>query len=93
MKAIIGKKYTFSQLEKLISIDEIDDPKFYRVLNDQYQSFAMMTVFMENFSQTWQSGDGVLFYDDSEVHSADPGDIFILLEIIPIKPKLWTRKN
>lgn len=87
MIAEIGKTYTFAQLEKLISADEIDDPKFYRVLNEQFKSTAMMTVFMENFSQTWQSGDGVLFYDDSEVHSSDPGELFTLLEIIPIKSK------
>jgi hypothetical protein len=46
----------------------------------------MMWLFQENFSKEYESGDGVLFYEDGDSTSANPGDEFELIEIINIKP-------
>lgn len=80
----LNKIYQFQELEKLLS-DESYTVAF-RVKEMRYDLYALMLGFSGNFSDAYQSGDGVLFYEDGETHSADPTDEFTLLEIITIKP-------
>lgn len=75
------KSYTFKQLEKFLN-EGINWNKCLVVKNEEQECTAVMHVFMENFSDAYQSGDGVLFYSDGETLSANDDDQFLLLDII-----------
>lgn len=77
--------YTFAQLEIFLNDQEYNQYTFFRVWNMDQECYALMTTFKENFvTATWLSGDGVLFYQDGEVHSSNPDDEFRLIAIISI---------
>lgn len=84
MEYELGKIYRFDFLEKLLS--HYDSKFLIRLRNIEYNSYCMMWLFQENFSREYQSGDGVLFYEDGDSTSANPGDEFEMIEIINIKP-------
>lgn len=75
------KAYTFEQLENFLREWENID-KCLLVKNEPCDCTAIMHVFQENFSDAYQSGDGVLFYRDGDTKSADADDEFTLLQII-----------
>jgi hypothetical protein len=78
----VGNVYTFQELEQyLANMDAVPPGTFALVENVQYSERAIMHVFESNFCGDWRSGDGVLFYADGEVHSANCGDEFRLLSI------------
>lgn len=79
----IGTKYTFAQLERFLKAQLMKKghTKFLKVYNLEVKQYAIMLVFHTNFSDAYRSGDGVLFYDDGETHSANPEDEFELLEM------------
>lgn len=81
MKIEKGKTYTFEHLEKYLIDHEEKGMQFLKVQNVEHGNKAMMFVFFENFCGNWRSGDGVLFYDDGETHSASDYDKFKVLEI------------
>lgn len=75
----VGSKHTFLALEKFL---ESKPGTFLVVENIEYRNErAVMHVFGGNFCGDWKSGDGVLFYADGEVHSAEPGDHFKVISI------------
>jgi hypothetical protein len=78
----INKVYKFSQLEKFLR--KSDGNKCLLVKNVDQNITAIMHVFAGNFCGDWLSGDGVLFYNDGEVHSAEPDDEFELINIIKL---------
>ena len=80
-----NKIYSFKELEKHI-IDK-GYSIMLRVFDMTNKQYAIMAVFPTNFSENYLSGDGVLFYDDMEVHSSEPDSEFKLIEIITIKTK------
>ena len=82
---IEGQTYQFKDLEKLLFF-RWDEGICLRVKNILHRNYAIMHVFTENFSSAYQSGDGVLFYDDGETHSANPDDEFVIVKIIKINP-------
>lgn len=43
---------------------------------------AIMHTFGGNFCGDWKSGDGILFYEDGEQHSADSDAEFLINKII-----------
>lgn len=83
LKLELGKQYTFKDLEEYLFQHE-NRALFLKLYDIQNKQKAIMHVFFENFSGVWKSGDGVLFYDDGETHSADSGDMFIVEEIMLI---------
>lgn len=85
MKLIKNKIYSFQELEKLIA--EKGYSIMIRVFDITNKQYAIMAVFPTNFSKDYLSGDGVLFYDDMEVHSSEPDNEYKLIETITIKPK------
>lgn len=86
MKLIKNKTYSFKELEKYIA--EKGYSIMLRVFDVRNKQYAIMAVFPTNFSKDYLSGDGVLFYDDMEVHSSEPDDEYKLIETITIKPNL-----
>jgi len=58
-----------------------------RVFDMSNKQYAIMAVFPTNFSKDYLSGDGVLFYDDMEVHSSEPHSEYKLVDTITIKPQ------
>lgn len=80
-----GKSYTFKQLEDFLK--KSDRGKSLIVESASFGDKAMMHIFGGNFCGDWLSGDGVLFYEDGEVHSANPDDGFLLLDIIDLRKK------
>ena len=72
---------TFKKLEKWL-IKEGNENKCLIVYDMANQITAIMHVFFENFSNHYQSGDGILFYKDGETHSANPDDKFRIIRII-----------
>ena len=76
-----SERVQFEKLEKFLVDSESNNVCL--VLKDvKNQQNAIMHVFFENFSSSYLSGDGVLFYDDGEAHSAEPDDVFEILKII-----------
>lgn len=74
-------KYIFSELESyLFDYSGV----MLRLFDPRNNQHCFMWCFHENFSKEYQSGDCVLFYDDGETHSANPGDDFIFKDIIHI---------
>ena len=80
-KLELGKPHTFEDLEKYLFQHE-NRAKFLKLYDSQNKQNAIMHVFFENFCSDWKSGDGILFYDDGETHSADSEDLFVVKEII-----------
>lgn len=76
-----GKKYTFKRLEKFLNKWENRNKCLLVELQNQR---AIMHVFGGNFCGDWKSGDGILFYDDNEQHSAEPEEGFILVKILDL---------
>lgn len=83
-REVLGETYNFKELESMLGDRMILNPAFYRIKSED-GLIGLMSVFSENFSSAYQSGDGVIFYEDGEQHSADPYDKFDLLSVIPIK--------
>lgn len=89
-KIQIGEKYTFAQLEEFLN----DADSWGKALivshripgitskGTGFPGTAIMHTFGGNFCGDWLSGDGVLFYNDTEVHSAEPDQEFKVLQII-----------
>ena len=75
------KSYTFKELEEFLC-EEGNENKFLIVKNESYDSTAVMHVFMVNFCGDWRSGDGILFYNDGETHSAEDHDEFTLIDVV-----------
>lgn len=75
--------YSFEQLEAFLK--EADRGSYLLVENLEYKHKAVMHVFGGNFCGDWMSGDGVLFYDNGEVHSANPEDEFRLIKKLEIR--------
>lgn len=80
----LGRQYSFKELEYLLNNQHHTKYSFFKVYNVENKSYALMTVFRENFSQSYLSGDGVLFYDNGETHSSDEHDVFTLIDFIKI---------
>jgi len=78
-----NKIYSFSELESFLRQWE-NQNKCFKVNNVDQKCNALMHTFQENFCGDWKAGDAILFYADGEVHSAEPRDQFLLLEIILI---------
>ncbi len=89
MKLIKNKIYSFQELEKHIA--DKGYSIMLRVFDMANEQYAIMAVFPTNFSKDYLSGDGVLFYNDSEVHSSEPHYEYKLIETITIKPKRKTK--
>lgn len=77
-----GTSCTFDEIEKLLQEDERSLSLI--VLNVEHNKKAIMHIFWGNFCGDWLSGDGVLFYEDREVHSANDEDEFLILRIIEL---------
>lgn len=75
--------YTFEQLEGFMN--KSDPGTYLLVENMEFKQKAVMHIFGGNFCGDWLSGDGVLFYDNGEVHSSNPDDEFRLIKIMEIK--------
>lgn len=75
------KTYTFKELQEFLN-EWNNRNKFLIVKNESQNCTAVMHVFMGNFCGDWLSGDGVLFYNDGEVHSAEEDDEFTLLDVV-----------
>lgn len=75
------KSYTFEELQEFLYEWE-NRNKFLIVKNESQNCTAVMHVFMENFCGNWLSGDGVLFYNDGETHSAKDSDEFTLIDVV-----------
>ncbi len=75
------KAYTFKDLQRFLN-EFGNRNKFLIVKNETHGCTAVMHVFMENFCGDWRSGDGVLFYNDGETHSAEECDKFTLIDIV-----------
>lgn len=85
---MVGNAYTFEELEKYLqknvgkalivtlTLAGVDG------VGIRYVGRAIMHVFGVNFCGDWKRGDGVLFYSDSEVHAAEPNEVFTVLQII-----------
>jgi hypothetical protein len=73
--------YTFLELQQFLNQDT---GKHLIVKNEKTGDTAVMHVFRENFCGGYVSGDGILFYADGEVHSANESDKFILIDIIKL---------
>lgn len=73
-----GDICTFKELEEFLT-EPRNNSKYLKVERSGY--VAVMHVFRENFCGDWLCGDGILFYSDGEVHSAEPDDIFLLTDI------------
>ena len=76
-----NKIYSFKDLEKFLNEWE-NRNKFLKLNNISQKCTAIMHIFSENFCGDWLSGDGILFYSDGEVHSANPDDEFLLIEVV-----------
>lgn len=78
----MGKIETFKKLEKLLG----DRSGSVALLKSKEESskgeIAIMHIFSENFSGNWLSGDGILFWEDGEVTSADDDHRFEILDIL-----------
>lgn len=74
-----GNTYTFIRLQE--HLGKSKPGTFALVENIQYGGRAIMHIFGGNFCGDWLSGDGVLFYADGEVHSANEGDEFKLISL------------
>lgn len=80
----IGTTYTFAELEKLLGEES---NVLLKVENLEQNCHAIMLITAENFSSSYQSGDGMLVYagaGGTEVMSANNNDEFKVLEIITI---------
>jgi len=76
-----NKLYTFIELEKFLAEWE-NVSKFLLLKDIENNCTAVMHVFQENFSEGYQSGDGVLFYSDGDTCSADDDKEFLLIDIV-----------
>lgn len=76
-----GKEYSFKTLEEFLN--EWENRNKCLLVEFQNQR-AIMHVFGVNFSENYQSGDGILFYDDNEQHSAEPNDEFTLVRVLDL---------
>jgi hypothetical protein len=80
-----GEIYAFYNLAKRLGKRK---PGTYAIVeNVQYGGRAIMHIFRGNFCGDWLSGDGVLFYADGEVHSANDGDEFKLISLHHLNKK------
>lgn len=85
-----GKIYKFYQLEaSLKSTFDQNNAKFYRVRELASNAIGLMTVFQENFSEYYVSGDAVIFYHDGEVHSAETHREFEYMGTVFIRPQIY----
>ncbi len=73
--------YTFKRLEAMLN-EEPNRGRSFVVEHVQYKQRAVMHVFKGNFCGDWLAGDGVLFFDDGEVHSSEPGTEYRLVSVI-----------
>ena len=83
MKVKIGDTKTFEQLEKYLNQWE-NRGKCIVVHDIEDNSFAFMHTFGGKFCGDWRSGDGILFYDNNEQHSALPEREFKILNILSL---------
>src|SRR4051812_23706086 len=85
-----GNKYQFHELERWLNDWDNRDKALivtHRIpgiipAGTGFEGTAIMHTFGGNFCGDWLSGDGVLFYNDTEVHSAEPDQEFTVLQII-----------
>jgi hypothetical protein len=75
----VGQSYAFEELEKFLASKS---GVYLMVENQDDKSTAIMHVFGGNFCGDWLSGDGILFYNNGEQHSAEPHDEFKVLKIV-----------
>lgn len=76
----IFKWYTFKDLESFLQ--DLDNRSRALVVENKFGDHGMMHVFGGNFCGDWRSGDGVVFWNDKDVTSADSEDKFKLMQII-----------
>lgn len=78
-----NKVYTFNELEEFLNEWE-NVSKCLIVKNNELNQNAFMHVFGENFSEGYQSGDGILFYNDGDACSADHDTEFTVIDIVTL---------
>lgn len=76
-----GVVYTFKRLEQELGLEKHRGSAFV-VEHIKYHQRAIMHVFKGNFCGDWLAGDGVLFFDDGEVHSSEPATEYRLVRVI-----------
>lgn len=86
----IGKQYQFHRLESWLN--EWENRNKALIVTHKipgitpagtgFDGTAIMHTFGGNFCGDWLSGDGVLFYNDNEAHSAEPDQEFTVVQII-----------
>jgi len=74
------KLYTFKELQEFLY--EIDNCNKFLIVENDTEDRAVMHVFRGNFCGDWRAGDGVLFYNDGETHSAEDDDEFMLINVL-----------
>jgi len=79
-----GKIYGFKRLEAALREYEIGERAVFVVEDIDAGERAFMHTFSGNFCGDWRSGDGILFYESHEEHSANPNALFKLLKVIEI---------
>jgi len=75
------KSYSFKELRTFLNNWD-NRNKFLIVKNDLQGGTAVMHCFGDNFCGDWLSGDGILFYNDGEAHSAYDNDKFTLIDVV-----------
>lgn len=76
----IGEGQTFKKMEEYLQ--EWDNRDKALIVEDRFGDHGMMHVFGGNFCGDWLSGDGVIFWSNKDVTSAEPEDEFKLIEIV-----------
>lgn len=76
----VGQLYTFKDMESFL--DDWENRSKVLVIEDKCKDRGMMHTFGGNFCGDWLSGDGVVFWNNKDVTSAEPNDEFNLLKII-----------
>lgn len=74
-----GENYEFKALEYWLNTWENRNKCLVLHLGKES---GIMHTFGGNFCGDWRSGDGVIFWDNNDVTSADPDDRFLVKQII-----------
>lgn len=83
MEIVLSETYSFEQLEKAL-FEQEDRNVYLKVFNTEVKQFGIMHVLYCHFADQWLEGNGIIFYDDGEVHSANSYDEFKVVAILQI---------
>ncbi len=83
MEIVKSNTYEFQELAKYLSQDGKEN-EYLKLYDAGNNCFAIMHVLGTGLCEKWQIGDGILFYDDGETHSANDYDTFKVVAILKV---------